>query len=157
MGSNVANRDEQGRFVKGESGNPNGRPLGRKNQITALKQELELAVRDNIKPTRIRGILDKMCDLAEEGHVGAAKLVLDKVLSNATDTEDAAQNSGSFVFQVKNLTLKHDSPSEGRIIDVTPTKEVEANGDRSQQGESDANGPKRRRTARRKSPERTDS
>ena len=118
--NDVKTRDADGKFLPGTSGNPNGRPLGKKNQITALKQELELAVRDHIRPKRIRQIIDAMCVKAIEGNVGAAKLILDKVLSNATDTEDVSEGKGTFVFQVKNLTLKHDN-----VIDITPNEEGE--------------------------------
>ena len=107
----------------GQSGNPAGRPLGSKNHIVKLKQELEIAVRDNLDPKAIKKVLAKMVDMATEGNVGAAKLVLDKVLSNAKEAEDNENSSGNFVFQVKNLTLKHD-PEDGKtVIDITPTTE----------------------------------
>ena len=39
-------RDSKGRFLTG--GNPKGRPKGSKNKIVAMKQDLELALRENI-------------------------------------------------------------------------------------------------------------
>ena len=120
-GNEVTERAKDGTFLPGSSGNLNGRPLGRKNKLTQMKQDLEIAVRDHLQPRRIRSIINKMCEEAENGSVGAAKLILDKVLSNARDGEDAAESSGTFVFQVKNLTLKHDD--ENPIIDITPDKE----------------------------------
>ena len=122
-------RNPDGTFPAGVSGNPAGRPLGRKNHITELKQSLEIAVRDNLKATRIRSILDKMCELAEQGHVGAAKLILDKVLSNAKEEDEVGGSAGTFVFKVKNLTLKHPDVVEvrttdaidGEFVEVSPT------------------------------------
>jgi hypothetical protein len=98
-------------WMPGVSGNPAGKPVGRKNHITQLKQELEIAVRDHLKPQAITKILTTMVRLAQEGDTKAAKLILDKVLSNAGEGGDeTGQGGGTFVFQVKNLTLKHDEP-----------------------------------------------
>jgi hypothetical protein len=59
-----------------------------------------------------------MCDQAEAGDVKAAKLILDKVLSNAGESKDeGGSQGGTFVFQVRNLTLKH---PDDNVIDVTP-------------------------------------
>ena len=49
----VKNRNSIGRFVEGSSGNPNGRPLGSKNQFTTLKSAFieafeELGGADNL-------------------------------------------------------------------------------------------------------------
>lgn len=101
-----------GMWLPGQSGNPNGRPKGRKNHLSELKRELEIAVRDNLNPKVIRGILERMAELAIAGDVKAAKLILDKVLTNASDGEEEGAKGGTFVFQVKNLTLKH--PDSGK-------------------------------------------
>lgn len=106
----------------GQSGNPSGRPRGTKNHITKLKQELEAAVRENLNPSAIKEVLERMVELALAGNVGAAKLILDKVLSNAKDTEDAPESGGKFVFEVKNLTIKGSDEAERPIIDITPTE-----------------------------------
>ncbi len=110
-------------FKKGESGNPRGRPRGKKSQITMLKQDLEIAVRDGLAPGKIRKIVDAMVDKAIEGNVGAARLILDKTLSNAKEAEEAQEGGQSLVFQVRNLTLKHDESEEAQVIDVTPIRE----------------------------------
>ena len=110
-------------WKKGQSGNPSGKAKGTKNKITVLKLELEAAVRDNIKSTDIKKVLNKMVKMALEGNVGAGKLILDKFITNATESDAPAIDGGTFVFQVKNLTLKTDDP-EQNIIDVTPTEET---------------------------------
>lgn len=118
-------RREDGTFLPGQSGNPNGRPKGKKNQITELKQDLEIAIRENVPAKRIQKIVEKMCELGEQGNVGAAKLILDKTLSNAKEVEDTKEAQGGFTFVVKNLTLAapEQTAQAGNIIDVTP-KEV---------------------------------
>jgi hypothetical protein len=118
-------RRHGGMWKPGQSGNPAGRPKGAKNHIKELQRELEIAVRDNLNPRVIRGILERVAEEALAGDMKAAKLILDKVLSNAGDGGDESNTAPpAFIFQVKNLTLKHpgkdDSPTPGVVIDVTP-------------------------------------
>ncbi len=112
-----ADRDKQGRFVKGTSGNPAGRPKGKKNQITELKQDLEIAVRDAIAPDEIRAVVGKMVELALEGNVGAGKLILDKVLSNAKEGEDEKEASGQLKIIIENAALDIQQTNQN-VIDV---------------------------------------
>jgi hypothetical protein len=116
-------RDAGGMFVPGKSGNPAGRPKGTKNQLTELNRQLELAVRENINPKAVRKLIERIMEMALAGDMKAAKLLLDKVLANATSGGDEqSEPIKQFVFQVKNLTLKPAEP-EHVIIDVTPSKE----------------------------------
>lgn len=115
-------RGDDGQFLPGVSGNPNGRPRGKKNEITELKQDLEIAIRKSVPARRIKAIVLKMCEMAEEGSVGAAKLILDKTLSNAKEADDVQDNSGGFTFVVKNVTVQAavETAQKGETIDVTP-------------------------------------
>lgn len=116
--SNEILRDPGGKFVKGVSGNPMGRPKGKKNQITNLKQDLEIAIRENMSPERVKAVVDAMFAAALEGNVGAGKLILDKVLSNAREAEDEKEaNTGlKIIIERANLDiLQHNS----NVIDVT--------------------------------------
>lgn len=81
-------RDEKGRFVPGQSGNPNGRQKGLKNYITHERLMLEAALRDYVgHPDQaqklIQGI-DRVLSIAIEGEdnhaLGAMKLLLDRVM-----------------------------------------------------------------------------
>ncbi len=116
-------RNEQGQFLKGKSGNPAGRPKGKKNEITELKQDLEIALRTHISQDQVKKIIDAMVLEALAGGVGAAKLILDKVLSNARDSDDASDNSGGITIRIENLTAAAMANAEptGITIDVEPT------------------------------------
>ena len=61
-------RPNKGRFALGNPGGP-GNPFGR--QVAVLRQ----AVLDAITPEKISAITDAMTDRAQQGNVGAAKLV----------------------------------------------------------------------------------
>jgi hypothetical protein len=114
----------------GQSGNPAGRPKGAKGHLAELKRNLEIAVRDNLNPAAVKDILSTMVGMALAGDVKAAKLVLDKVLTNASEAEEQGDGGGTFVFQVKNLTLKHDAniPVVTNIIDITPEEATMSTG-----------------------------
>lgn len=126
MTQDVIARDEQGRFPVGVSGNPAGRPKGKKNELTELKQDLEIAVRKNVDHEDVRDIIVAMIEKAKDGNVGAAKLILDKTISNAKESEDAFEGSGGITVIVKNATIQASrdrEENERTIIDVTPREE----------------------------------
>ena len=110
-------RSEDGRFVKGVSGNPAGKPEGKKNVITGLKQDLEIAVREHLSATTIKDIIDSMVAEALNGSVGAAKLLLDKAVSNAKDVEDVQKDSGGFTVVIKNLTLEQPGEPQEKPVE----------------------------------------
>lgn len=99
-------RNPDGTFPAGVSGNPAGRPPSKRNQITNLKQDLEIAIRRNVRPAQIQAIVEKMIDLAiNEGSVGAAKLILDKTVSNAKDEEEIKGDGGGVRVIIENVTV----------------------------------------------------
>lgn len=59
------------KFIKGQSGNPTGRPKGIKNKATLLRESLE----DDLP-----SLLDVVKKQALEGDIQAAKLILERVL-----------------------------------------------------------------------------
>lgn len=74
----------KGQWMKGQSGNPRGRPKGSKNRLVWLREQLEIAVREHMEPKRVKKIIDAVAELAESGNARAAQLILDKLLPNAT-------------------------------------------------------------------------
>ncbi len=103
MGKALRNKD--GTFPAGVSGNPAGRPPSKRNKITNLKQDLEIAVRERLGPEKINEIVDEMIKLALAGSVGAAKLVLDKTVSNAKEAEEVKGEGGGVRVVIENVTV----------------------------------------------------
>lgn len=64
-------RDNKGRFKRGSSGNPKGRPKGSTNSVTRLRH----ALADDID-----GVIDSVVQAALNGDTAAAKLLLDRVI-----------------------------------------------------------------------------
>lgn len=69
-------RTVDGRFPKGVSGNPAGRPKGSLNGLTLLKKEIEHEMRTQAAP-RMAELLDKAFEMAMEGNTTIMKALLD--------------------------------------------------------------------------------
>lgn len=82
-------RDEQGRFPKGKSGNPAGKAKGVRNEITLMRLTLEKALREYVgNPANAEQLLqgiDRIIHIAvnaeDDKHaIAAMKLLLEKVM-----------------------------------------------------------------------------
>jgi len=123
-GGEVAQRGPDGKFLPGVSGNPRGRPPSVKNQITVKKQELELAIRQNMDAKDIHDIVQSMVKLAKEGSVQAAKLILDKTVSNAREAEDIQKEDGGIRVVIENVTVGREPETiEAEDADYTEIEE----------------------------------
>lgn len=111
---------QSGRWVKGQSGNPRGRP---KKELTALQRDLEGAVREHLSPDKVRRILNKLVEKAEGGDVKAAKLILDKLVPNAVDAEESGDTGRTVVFRIENATFA--AQQQARQSDKSAAIDVE--------------------------------
>ncbi|NIO40796.1 MAG: hypothetical protein GTO41_11825 [Burkholderiales bacterium] len=82
-------RDNRGRFIKGQSGNPLGKAKGVRNQMTLERLAFEKALRDYIHdPARAHKLLegiDRVLDVSinaekDSDAIAAMKLMLDRVM-----------------------------------------------------------------------------
>lgn len=121
-----------GRWVKGQSGNPKGRP---KNTLVALQRDLEGAIRDHLTAEKVKRIIDKLCKKAEDGDVKAAKLILDKLVPNAVDAPETTDTGRVVVFRIENATFaaqqkqidaaeQKNPPIDVQPIEVKPVQET---------------------------------
>lgn len=76
----MAKVKNKGQFKPGQSGNPEGRPKGSKNQITLLKESLEVMLRERSEPQMAK-VLDKAIELALEGDRTMLKVLLELHMS----------------------------------------------------------------------------
>jgi hypothetical protein len=82
-------RDSKGRFPKGTSGNPAGRPAGSKNKITLLKRMVEEAAREDNKE-KMYAVIARIIDQALDGDAQSQKLVWSSIMSSAGSDDDKA-------------------------------------------------------------------
>lgn len=84
----LTTRDEKGRFVTGVSGNPDGRPAGSKNRSVLLRQQLDVALLDEIiSDGEFIKVLEAMLLKAKQGDVQAAKLILKDIAGIRDDSK----------------------------------------------------------------------
>jgi hypothetical protein len=114
MSKAAIKRTEDGHFPKGVSGNPAGRPKGSKNQITLLRQSLELALRHQASHD-ISEVLGIAIEKAKQGDNQMIKLLLEMHMSKSTS--DDAKATEKVAIQINS----HGSPAEvkGTTIDST--------------------------------------
>lgn len=94
-------RDNLGRFVKGVSGNPKGKPLGTKHRISFIKHAIEEAlVRDLAEDAA--AIMAKALDQAKAGDTDMIKFVLGDLLKDVRKggVEDEDNLRGAKIVQV---------------------------------------------------------
>jgi hypothetical protein len=112
-----------GKWVKGKSGNPKGRPrdADRPRDIVTLKNDLELAVRDQLTPTRVTQIVNRVMKMALDPNeqsknvLAAAKMILDMSVSKAHVQEAVAQRAPINII-IENATLA--KQSEDKTIEA---------------------------------------
>lgn len=89
----VVRDDSTGRFLKGVSGNPNGRPKGSKNKVTMLKLMVEEAVRED-NADKMLQVANLIVNQALEGDKDSQKLVWASIMSkSAADNTVAGKES----------------------------------------------------------------
>jgi hypothetical protein len=135
-------RDEKGRFVPGQSGNPVGRQKGLKNYITNERLMLEAALRDYVAdPTQAEKLLsgiDRVLEIATSTRVddeggttflssdkdalSAMKLLLDRVMPAmpAKEAEEAEKTDKRLQIIIQtnpNATVPVQAVIEGEVIE----------------------------------------
>lgn len=106
-------------FVKGVSGNPNGRPKGSKNKITLMKLALEGELRTQMKP-HMAQILSVAIQKAKDGDQSMIKLLLDKTLPTTKAADDEAPAKEKVQIFIDRLPDRENGKApatiEGRVV-----------------------------------------
>lgn len=110
-------KQDKGKWVKGQSGNPGGRPMGAKNKTTLMAQTL--------LDGEAEAIIRKCVELAKKGRPVALKLCLERILPPIKERpiqldlnapgrlEDIVGAMGLIVEKVAEGTI---GPQEGNIL-----------------------------------------
>ncbi len=112
MDNTPAKTKPPGRFVKGKSGNPAGRPKGSKNKITLMKLALEGDLRVQLQRDAAE-ILSKAIELAKQGDQAMIKLLVDKMIPTSKSLDDEPTKEKVQVFIGR---LDERLPVSGRVI-----------------------------------------
>ena len=103
-------RSEDGRFLPGKSGNPDGRPKGSKNKITIMKIAAESSVReDNFD--KMLEVCSQIIQAALDGDKQARKLVWESMMTKGV-SDEAAKSGGkpqinlNFTSEAPTLTVE---------------------------------------------------
>lgn len=128
MTDTAIERSATGQFLPGSRANPDGRPKGRRNRITELREAMEIAVREGLNPEDVKAVMDEMIKLAKDGSTKAAKLVLDKAVPNASDPkEDGVPDLPQYVFIIQNMAQPN-SPKETPVATAIDVEFTEVTG-----------------------------
>jgi hypothetical protein len=120
----MTERTDKGQFPAGVSGNPKGRPKGSKNEIVALKQDMELALRQHVKPEKLKKVIEKVINKAANGNIAAAKLIFDYFLSRVADNDDNGKEQPAIRVIVENATFKVEQERTAQVVEVTQVEDL---------------------------------
>ena len=116
-------RNSKGMFVKGVSGNPDGRPKGSKNAITIHKLMVEEAFRD-AEGADIAKVLAMIVKQALSGDKNSQKLVWDAAVSKQTLSEDKQAGTKQQIT-VHTMNVKGENIIEGEFTDETNEETIQ--------------------------------
>jgi len=125
-------RDNLGRFVKGVSGNPKGKPVGARSRTKLMKQGMEEAMTREMSNDFIE-ILETAIKLAKQGEKDMIKMVLVDLMKDIrTGDETETADPGGKRIEVS-ITQFLGNPAEKQEINVDgvtviPTAERNKNG-----------------------------
>jgi len=106
----------KGKFVKGQSGNPRGRPKGALGKQTLLKMAMQGEC-EGILLKNVPKILKVVCEEALAGNEKCMKMVLDRALPIAKAGDKAPTAKTTYV-------LKVEAPTPRIVTDHRPTLEA---------------------------------
>lgn len=102
----LVKRDQGGRFVKGYSGNPAGKPKGVKHRATLIKELIDASLADMLLDEFIP-VMEQAILLAKKGDRQMIKLLLNDMLGDVRKaSNDESKRSGKYTqVIIDNLTI----------------------------------------------------
>ena len=103
------NRDKNGRFVKGQSGNPNGRPTKEHSVTDTVKAMMEA------DPSLKQELVEKVLSMALAGDIKAITLLwhyLDGQPTQRVESKDVTEEASEELKLLREILDKHEKASE---------------------------------------------
>lgn len=100
-------------FEKGKSGNPKGRPVGRKSKSVLIRDQLINALEKDAVEV-VKAIVKK----ALEGDMQAAKIIMDRLIPQQKAIMPGEEGMRQ---PVVNIVIGNIDENKSKVIDVTPT------------------------------------
>jgi|OM-RGC.v1.027431085 hypothetical protein len=110
-------RRVEGKFAKGVSGNPSGRPKNSKNKLTLLRQSLELQLREQVAPF-MPDIIAKAAEMAKKGDRSMIKLLTELHMSKSAPEATEAREK-------LEIHISSDAPTNVNSSKVIEAEEAE--------------------------------
>lgn len=104
-------------FEKGKSGNPNGRPVGRKSKSVIIRDQLINALEKDAVEV-VKAIVKK----ALEGDMQAAKIIMDRLIPQQKAVQHGEEGMRQPVVNIVIGSVSESDGTKGNILDVTPVK-----------------------------------
>jgi len=106
-------RNDKGQFVKGHSGNPEGKPVGLRNKSTAIKEFIEHATVEQLEQSA-EDIMNTAIRMAKGGDRAMIKLLLGDMLSHVRGEETQKAADGAVEI---NISLMSEPGAQAVTID----------------------------------------
>jgi hypothetical protein len=121
------------RFVKGQSGNPKGRPRGVKNLRTEVIEEMQqkITVREgdrSMKVTKVRALLKSMTNKALKGDVRAMRAAVDLYQSYTRDADNEVREPDLSGDEAQLLELLDEEALRKRTVKAEAAEDGEEGG-----------------------------
>lgn len=102
----LVKRDNSGRFVKGYSGNPAGKPKGVKHRATLIKEMIDASLADMLLEEFIP-VMEQAIMLAKKGDRQMIKLLLNDLLAEVRKSSGEKERPGKYTqVIIENFTME---------------------------------------------------
>lgn len=117
MDNQIVKKNKNHLFQPGRSGNPNGRPKGSKNKITAMKLALEGELRTQMHK-EMHIVMAKAIEMAKEGNEAMIKLLVDKCIATTKASEDTDEGREKIQIVIGRLPEREPITINGEAVEV---------------------------------------
>lgn len=104
-----------GRFPKGKSGNPKGRPKGSKNKVSLIREGIEGQLVEASEKDAL-DIYKKTVAMAKAGDTTCIKILMDRMWPAGRPDDRAEKSGGGINIIIKGLEIEDPKVIEGEVV-----------------------------------------